>query len=455
MEKVHVTNTLAIRMELLTVYLGIYASALVNTLIFPFANEMILYFGVVSDRNSTGLWVGLLVSALMLGRVVASPIWGWLIDSWGRKPVQQVGLLFISVLCILFGTAESLTSALVFRFLLGALSPLIISSKTILSDLYKGESMNSTMAWVAITWNLGTISGSVFGGILSNPGGKGIISEGIFVQYPYLLANIVPFLVAVIAMIMGFMYLRETLDKDSMQSEGVDRTLFQIATESQVYAILLIQAAIAFASTGFLELIALLSWAEAGSGGLELTTTQIGYLLGTSNLLLLLFQKQLYTYLASVMGNVLVSRYGLLAAPIISVIVPLSGIIQNTYLKFSVLLFLCMVWFFFDFSANTATMVLMNESVHPKELGRLNGINVSISCAIRMVAPVVVGFTFASAIDSGLPQPINYSCGFYLIAIAQCFALIFACRLQNDRDDELNKPASEVEISSEYDEEFN
>ena len=209
--------------------------------------------------------------------------------------------------------------------------------------------MNSTMAWVAITWNLGTISGSVFGGILSNPGGKGIISEGIFVQYPYLLANIVPFLVAVIAMIMGFMYLRETLDKDSMQSEGVDRTLFQIATESQVYAILLIQAAIAFASTGFLELIALLSWAEAGSGGLELTTTQIGYLLGTSNLLLLLFQKQLYTYLASVMGNVLVSRYGLLAAPIISVIVPLSGIIQNTYLKFSVLLSLCMFWFFLIF----------------------------------------------------------------------------------------------------------
>ena len=454
MEKSLVVKPLVNRIELLTIYLGMYASSLVYTLIFPFANEMIIYFGVTSDRNATGFWVGLLASALMLGRVISSPIWGCIIDSWGRKPVTQLALASMAILCILFGISTSMIYALVIRFLLGVLTPLTISSKTLLSDLYKGQSMNSAMAWVSIAWNLGSISGSVFGGILSNPGEKDLISGGLFVDYPYLLANLVPSIVCIISLALGFVFLKETLVKGSVQEQGNNKTLLQIATQPQVYPLLFIQVVLGFSYTGFQELIALLSWAEADSGGLQLTTTQIGYLLGASNLLLLLFQRQLYVYLARVMGNIMIPRYGLFAAPFVSILVPLSGLIHDTYAKFTVLLFLCMLWFFLDFATNTATMVLMNESVHPEELGRLNGINVSMVCAIRMISPIAVGYTFALAIESWLPQPFNYSCGFYLVAIAQCVGLLFTFKIQSGSDNRVTKLNSEVELVPDFDEEI-
>ena len=41
-------------MMLFTIYAGIYVTAFVFTLVFPFASEMVMVFEVTNDKNKTG-----------------------------------------------------------------------------------------------------------------------------------------------------------------------------------------------------------------------------------------------------------------------------------------------------------------------------------------------------------------------------------------------------------------
>ena len=180
------------KIEFFTIYFGFFSAAFAFTVVFPFVNEMIMNFGATTDKDKTGYWAGLIASSLMLGRAIFSPIWGYILDTLGRKPSTQFGLISQSILSIAFGFGTSVIWAMITRFLMGALTPLMMSARTIIGEICKGDEMNNAMAWLTITWNIGSISGSFFGGIFSNPEAKGYISSGIFADYPYLLVNLTP-----------------------------------------------------------------------------------------------------------------------------------------------------------------------------------------------------------------------------------------------------------------------
>lgn len=53
------------------------------------------------------------------GQLISVPLWGWLADHWGRRPVLILGLLGIIVFVACFGLSPSYEWALVARFLWG------------------------------------------------------------------------------------------------------------------------------------------------------------------------------------------------------------------------------------------------------------------------------------------------------------------------------------------------
>ena len=82
------------------------------------------YAGVLSadlhwaaDVNSAGFVAGWLQSANVLGRALASSLWGLIAHRYGPKPVLRITLASLFVGGVLFGGCRSLPAAMAVRFL--------------------------------------------------------------------------------------------------------------------------------------------------------------------------------------------------------------------------------------------------------------------------------------------------------------------------------------------------
>ena len=408
------------KVELFVAYLGMYAAALSFTIIFPFASDMVMKFGGASDRDSTGFWVGMIATSVMIGRVVSSPFWGYIIDIWGRKGVTQFSLVWMIILQILFGLSKSILSAIIIRLFIGLLTPLMISSKTLVSELWK-DNMSEAMVWITITWNIGSISGSVIGGVLSDPNSSGFTNSSFFEDYPYFLCSLIPSIICLIALILGFIYLKETLVKSgpSLVSQKT-RSIREITFDRKVFPILIAYLIYCFNSTAFLELITLFAWSKRKSGGLEYSPSKIGYLLGISNIVLLLVQRNMYLRLENNLGVWKMGKYTWALIPVITLIIPLVSFIKNDTALYVLIIILCTVWMFLEFCICTCALVALNNSVPHCELGKITGISMSLNCLFRAFAPATVGILFSATIkNSVLPHPLNYSIVFYSLAAIQ------------------------------------
>lgn len=88
------------------------------TSVFPYLPEMIKSFGI--PQNNVARWAGLVGSTFSISQSIFAVSWGRLSDKIGRKPSIIIGLTVTMVLFIIWGTASSLTMALVVRALMGA-----------------------------------------------------------------------------------------------------------------------------------------------------------------------------------------------------------------------------------------------------------------------------------------------------------------------------------------------
>lgn len=437
--------------ELFTVYFGIFCAAFVFTVVFPFANDMVMTFGIVQDRNETGYWVGLIATSLMIGRVISSPIWGCIMDSWGRRPVTLFALISMSILSTIFGLSTNLIFSLIVRLILGLLSPLLVSSKTIIAELCKGEQVSSSMAWIVIAWNVGSISGSFFGGILANPVKKGWFDVEFFKLFPFFLSNFLPAMLCVFALVLSYFYLRETLVK--VEREGVkknNRSSLAMICDRKVLPVVVVYGIISYNFTAFQELITLFSWAKRSTGGLEMSVESIGYLLGGTNFAILFVQKPFYMYVVHNYGNYNIAAYGLIAQAINIVLMPYASIIQNSYIAYGVLFFLCIIFYMLDFMISTSVLVMINNSVPHYELGRINGTTMSLNSLVRAFAPASIGLLFALTISSGLPLHFNATTSFFylstLILVADFFAFKI-CRSVENHYEEASKEIALIDIA--------
>ncbi|OMJ87005.1 hypothetical protein SteCoe_11331 [Stentor coeruleus] len=437
--------------ELFTVYFGIFCAAFVFTVVFPFANDMVMTFGVVQDRNETGYWVGLIATSLMIGRVISSPIWGCIMDSWGRRPVTLFALISMSILSTTFGLSTNLVFSLIIRLILGLLSPLLVSSKTIIAELCKGEQVSSSMAWIVIAWNVGSISGSFFGGILANPVKKGWIDMEFFRVFPFFLSNFMPAVLCVFALVLSYFYLRETLVKvERGGAKKYNRSILDMICDRKVFPIVIVYGIVSYNFTAFQELITLFSWAKKSAGGLELSVESIGYLLGGTNFTILFVQKPFYMYIVHNYGNYNIAAFGLISMAINISLMPYVSIIQNSYIAYGVLFFLCIIFYMLDFMISTSVLVMINNSVPHHELGRINGTTMSLNSLVRALAPTSIGLLFALTINSGLPLHFNVTTSFFYLSslalVADFFAFKICKSIENGCED-ISKEIALVDIT--------
>ena len=110
--------------------------------------------------------IGLLTAMYALGLVLFLPLWGWVSDRIGRRPVILVSLLGTALSFVLLAFAHSLTTALVARFLGGFFGASIGTAQAAMTDLTDESSRAQGMGVIGAASGVGVVLGTALGGVL-------------------------------------------------------------------------------------------------------------------------------------------------------------------------------------------------------------------------------------------------------------------------------------------------
>ncbi|CAG9322024.1 unnamed protein product [Blepharisma stoltei] len=413
-------------LALISIYLAFFTNAIIFTIVLPYGSKMVMSFGLADSRDAAGTWVGILTFSLMFGTSISSPFWGQLCDIWGRKPIIMIAMLSVAVFSIIFGFSANFLFALISRFLLGAMTPIAIVGKTVISEICTSSEQSSAMAWQNILWQIGMIVGSILGGLFESPQESGLVSSGIFADYPFLLPNVVTAILAALCLPMIYLTLWETLDKShnrlSLINEN-NRSFWQIAKDPICLKPLSAYACFSSNSTGFHEIVTLWFWANINSGGFEMNPNEIGLILGVGSCLVLFIQKPVHNFICGKLGMVKTLHACLLLQIPSLMIFPLaSALNKDNTIKWVMLCSMCAWWYLVLNIGFTAQVIIANNSIVAKERGRMNGISMTVGAMVRAFAPLVYGFIFSKTVESSWIFPFNYAASFYIMALLACLA---------------------------------
>jgi len=125
---------------------------------------------------------GLIVGLYMFALVVALPIWGWIADRVGRRPVLVVCLLGSALAFVLMASADGLGLFYLARVLQGVFGASVGTAQAYMSDLTREEDRARGFGLIGAAGSLGLLSGPALGGALYG------IDPGLTFQAPAVLA---------------------------------------------------------------------------------------------------------------------------------------------------------------------------------------------------------------------------------------------------------------------------
>jgi MFS family permease len=194
--------------------------------VFSYSGFMAMHLVPGLNEESTGSYSGWIASSFMVGRTLSSFGWGKVSDRYGRVFVIQASLLSSAVFSIMFGLSSSFAMALMWRFVLGLCNGLMGPIKVLITEFNRGDKNKETQmtAMVLGMWGFGFLINPAITGYLSDPVQQYPHSK--FVQYfepslsafPFLLPNIVGCIFCMIAYLLVFHFVQETLPVERLQS---------------------------------------------------------------------------------------------------------------------------------------------------------------------------------------------------------------------------------------------
>jgi hypothetical protein len=68
---------------------------------------MVERFGIAHKKSDIGFYLGLITTAFLASQSLTNPLWGWISDRIGRKPVVLIGTFGTMIGFLLFGFSET------------------------------------------------------------------------------------------------------------------------------------------------------------------------------------------------------------------------------------------------------------------------------------------------------------------------------------------------------------
>ena len=207
-------------------------NAMTTTALFSFLPQMVKSFG--ASEVDAGRYAGIVASSVHVGRLFSSILWGYIVDSKGKKVSVIICGSGLVLATLMFGFSFNIYSAVIFRFLQGSFVGLVVITNAHFSDLCDETNISLGMSLVIISNSVGFILGPCVGGFTAFPADqypKIFPRDGLFGKFGILLPSfIVSVLLAVSVMLAG-MYLRNHED----HTIGNEQELLVISDKGRSY----------------------------------------------------------------------------------------------------------------------------------------------------------------------------------------------------------------------------
>ncbi|CAA7266816.1 unnamed protein product [Cyclocybe aegerita] len=191
------------------------AEPLTSQVIYPFAPQLIRDLGITGGKESqVGYYVGLMQSLFFLTQAFTVLHWSRISDRVGRKPVILTGLCGLSLSMYCFGLSRTFWSLVLSRSLNGALNGNIGVIKSMMAEMTDSTNISKAYAYMPIAWSTGGTLGPIIGGSLARPADRfpHLFGQNDFLKkYPYFLPCAVPATFSLLAWVVTFLFLKETV----------------------------------------------------------------------------------------------------------------------------------------------------------------------------------------------------------------------------------------------------
>ncbi|KAF8813382.1 member of major facilitator superfamily multidrug-resistance, DHA1 sub-family [Phlegmacium glaucopus] len=191
------------------------AEPLTSNVIYPFAPQLIRDIGITHGNESkVGYYVGIMQSLFFLTQAFTVLHWSRISDRIGRKPVILTGLFGLSISMFCFGLSRTFWGLVLSRSLNGALNGNIGVIKSMMAEMTDTTNISKAYAYMPIAWSSGATLGPVIGGLLARPAERfpDLFGQNVFlIKYPYFLPCAIPATFSLIAWLVTFLFLKETV----------------------------------------------------------------------------------------------------------------------------------------------------------------------------------------------------------------------------------------------------
>lgn len=191
-----------------------FAEPIALTSVFPYLPEFMEFLGVA--ENDIARWAGLASSTFNLCQAVTGLFWGAASDRYGRKPVILLGLFNTMWTMLLWGFATSLPMALAARALQGLFNGNVGILRTMIRELCPWRELQPrAFSVMPLVYTVGATVGPTLGGALSNPlrvDPRQPAGAAFLERFPYVLPNLVAAIFFTMSILVGWLFLHETLE---------------------------------------------------------------------------------------------------------------------------------------------------------------------------------------------------------------------------------------------------
>jgi MFS family permease len=143
----------------------LFMAVLVDMLGFGIVIPVLPFYAL--EMGATAVEVTLLIASFSAMQMAATPIWGRVSDTRGRRPLIIAGLFASAVSYLIFGLANSLALLLLSRLAAGAAGGTISVAHAYVADTTKAEERAHGMGLIGAAAGLGVMLGPAIGGFFS------------------------------------------------------------------------------------------------------------------------------------------------------------------------------------------------------------------------------------------------------------------------------------------------
>jgi multidrug resistance protein len=153
-----------------SVLLVVFATILIDFVGF---SVLIPILPLFAERlGATPVQVALLLALYALAQLLFSPVWGWVSDRIGRRPVILVSLFGTMLSFLGLTLADSIPALYAARVIAGFFAATIGTAQAVVTDVTRPEDRARGMAAIGAAFGAGMIVGPMLGGLLSAAGAK-------------------------------------------------------------------------------------------------------------------------------------------------------------------------------------------------------------------------------------------------------------------------------------------